>query len=593
MKLELRLASALLSVAALSLVACGGSTNPAAPADASTDGSKDGGKPDGTMTDSGDAGAGDAAPLAIPTGTLLVPSDQIQLLGVTADGYAIYAEVTTAKVESIYAVSVAGGSPKKIVDLITTGGGEFSYSINPNSNVVLTFPGLSKLGVGQVHVWTAAGDDHLLANLSYFLSVSVSSDGKSVMYANNVTTNGLEGDIYVAGTDGSNPTALVKGISLQGACAPVAGFSGSYVVASYCSLPQASDGGAPEAGEPDGGAVDAGSPDAGPATVATLSNFASPGWTQTTMLTNLPLAPKSCGTAATMANGQSILTSCGLWSGDKGGTRVALATASGDLQVLPLPTGAPIMVDTLGPNAFDFFMRPDGMGVLYTTSTKALKSSPLPAAAPKMLATGIGGITQLSPDNNYVLYYDNRDSTTGIQDLYMTSTSGGTPVTLASTMNAITFAVDFTTDSKYATWYANALQLPVPSGASTSPGLVGDLTTTPVAGGKNNTVETVVWSNLSAAGSKVVFQDNYAPFINPPSPGLGIADILSVDVSGSATAKLICAQADATGAGGPFLTAAGDQIIYTFSRSGAGAGDAGAGPDAGPDLNGLYVVPVP
>ena len=47
-----------------------------------------------------------------------------------------------------------------------------------------------------------------------------------------------------------------------------------------------------------------------------------------------------------------------------------------------------------------------------------------------------------------------------------------------------------------------------------------------------------------------------------------------------------------TGVGGPLLTSTLDKIVYTFSSSGANAGDAG-NPDSGPDLNGLYIVPVP
>jgi hypothetical protein len=593
MKLSLRLAPV---VTAIALVACGGTTKSAGPGDAGPDSSRpqDSGKPDGTMQE--DTGAGDSAPPPIPTGTWLLPSDTIQALhGVTSDGYAIYSEVTGTKVESIFAISIAGGTPKKIIDL-DAAAGVGGFVVLVEGSVVLVWPGVSKNDVGALSVWTSTGGVHQLSTLSYFLVSAVSADNKSVLFTSNVNSAGLQGDLYVAGVDGSSPTALVTGISLQGSCAALAGFSGSYAVASYCTLPEPADGGAPDAGEDAGpveaGAADAGAGEAGVPSVATLSNFAGPTWTRTDMLLNLSVSPKQCATAATMANGQSVLTGCGLWSGDKGGTKVIVTTGAGELQALPLPTGAPINVDTIGANQFGI-LRSDGTAVLYATAAKSLKQSPLPAAAPTTLVpSGVTGITQLSQDDNWALYYQNRDSTTGISDLYLSSTvTPGTPITLSSAMTAITFAIDFTTDSKYAVYYADAVQLPA-MGAVPSPGLVGTLTTMPVAGGKANTIAANVWSNLSAAGSKVVFQGNYVPAANPVSAGQGIADILSVDVSGSAAPTLIVPQADATGVGGPLLTSTLDKIVYTFSSSGANAGDAG-NPDSGPDLNGLYIVPVP
>ena len=82
-----------------------------------------------------------------------------------------------------------------------------------------------------------------------------------------------------------------------------------------------------------------------------------------------------------------------------------------------------------------------------------------------------------------------------------------------------------------------------------------------------------VWSDWSASGSKVIFNDNYVA-----TGGLryGRADIESVNLAAGAAPVLVVAQADAV----IDLTPAKDQIIYSWSVQPG-------------SLAGLYVTPVP
>jgi hypothetical protein len=508
---------------------------------------------------------------------LLVQTDTAELFGVTSDGYAIYA-AAVGMTESLWAASITGGAnqtPKKIIDFDSSLGGSIAVS----GTVVLVWPGVSTKDVGSLSVWTAASGVHSLTALSYTGTFGISDDSKYVMYMAGVPDTATSGQLWVAGSDGSSPHQLLPNpIVLGDSCLPIAGFAGDTVVASYCPAAAATDGGAADGGAADGGAGGG---------TAVLSVFGGASWTEVDIVPDLPLQGAAvCGTGV----------SCALWVADKAGKYAYATSSSGAITGYSLPSGTPtISVDNVGTSAPSIEPFTDGSGIVYTTSTKSLKYSPIPTPSPKTLVTS--GATAfptaaLSADNKWAIYYTDINSTNGFSNLYLASTTTpGTPVTLSSTMNALTFGQNFTTDSTYATFYANATSLPPPMGSTTSAGFVGTLTSIPVAGGTPTAIGQNVWANLSGAGSTVIFQNNYIANGQSNVFVTGTADVYSVPAAGG-TPTLIVSTADATGTGGPLLDSAKANLIYTYSSSGAAAGDAGSA-DAGPDLNGVYVVPVP
>ena len=539
-----------------------------------TEAGTDSGKSDGSV-DTGGGGSdaeSDAAPLPKPTGTLLVGTDSGQLIGVTSDNYVIYEEANaTGTSGSIFAVPTAGGTPKLVAALTTT-----SFFATVQGALVLVWPGLSTNGVGPVSSWTSTGGIHSITTASYYAQFGVSSDGTHLVYTANVPDSAKTGDVVVANIDGTDPKTLLTGISLQGACTPLMGFegtgSGTYFLASYC--PTATGDAGTDAGSADGGTAG-----------ATLSNWTGASWTETDMATNLPLLTGVCGAAP---------TACALWSTDKSATKAVVTTAANELEALPLPSGAAISVDDVGAQTQFGVLRSDGSGVIYATAGGLLKQSPLPAAAPATLVTtGTTPVTilQVSPDSNYVMYSTAVDTSNGFENLYLASTkTAGTPVTLSSTMTALTTGVDFTTDSSHALYYTDGASLTNPNGGA-SPGTVGTLTSIPVAGGSPTALGPMVWDGFVGAGTTVIFQGNFIP---SATSGDGIADILVADVSSSKAATTIVQASDviaSLGDDGFVLTADKSKLIYSFSIDQSASADADV--DAGPDLNGIYIIAVP
>ena len=101
----------------------------------------------------------------------------------------------------------------------------------------------------------------------------------------------------------------------------------------------------------------------------------------------------------------------------------------------------------------------------------------------------------------------------------------------------------------------------------------------------------MVWDGFVGAGTTVIFQGNFIP---SATSGDGIADILVADVSSSKAATTIVQASDviaSLGDDGFVLTADKSKLIYSFSIDQSASADAGV--DAGPDLNGIYIIAVP
>src|SRR5580658_890328 len=377
--------------------------------------------------------------------------------------------------------------------------------------VVFAWSNVSDADVGALTIWSSARGAHAISAASFGILGAASSDGTQILYVANVDPQGLTGDVYLATTDGASSTQLLAGQQLTG-CFPQLGFAGSYVVVSHCDVPRGS----------------------GPS--STITSFRSPAWTRADLL----------GDAANT------------WSADTAATMVLVSSANG-LLVVPIGGGPGTTID---PEGFMGQLIAGGQSAVYSTTSGSLRLSSTTAPSPRTLAPTFGGFYAISPGESTVLYYQN--SSAAGTDMYLASTiTPGTSATISSVTNGAVNGDAFTADSTFALYSTSN----GPCGAS------GTFNAFSVAQSASTLLGRNVWSDSSATGAKVLFNDNYVA-----TGGLrfGRADIESVDLmTGLAPTRLV-SQADAVFD----MTPARDAIVYSWSL-------------ASGSLAGLYVVSVP
>ena len=379
--------------------------------------------------------------------------------------------------------------------------------------VVFAWSNVTDANVGALTIWSSAHGAQAVSPASFGILGASSPDGSHVLFVGNVDAQGQTGDVVVASADGSGASNLLQGQQLQG-CFPQLGFAGSYAIASHCDA----------------------APGSGPS--ATISSFKSPSWSRADLVTGA----------------QNV------WSADTAGS-IVLASTGGGVMVIPTGGGSSI---TLDPSGFLGQLIADGKTAVYSTMSGDIRRSSTFAPSPTTLASPpFGGFYGFSPSQSTVLYYGNQDPAGGT-DIYLTSTgTPGKPMTVCSGTNGAINGDAFTADSAYALYSTSN---DVCTGAAAFQAF-------PVGGGASIPLGTNVWSDSSATGAKVVFNDHYVA-----TGGLryGRADLESVDVSAGTTPTLVISQADAIFD----MTPARDQIIYSWSVQPG-------------DLAGIYVTPVP
>jgi|HubBroStandDraft_6_1064221.scaffolds.fasta_scaffold00868_10 hypothetical protein len=377
--------------------------------------------------------------------------------------------------------------------------------------VVFAWSNVTSANVGALTVWSSAKGAHAVSSASFGILGASSSDGTQVLYVGNVDPTGATGDVYVAGADGSAATSILQAQQLAG-CFPQLGFAGTYAVASHCDTARGT----------------------GPS--ATISSFLSPAWTRADLVTDAE----------------------NTWSADAAATMVLASTNAG-LLVLPIGGGAGTVIDSQG---FLGQLIAGGTTAIYSTTSGALRSSPTMAPSPMALSPAFGGFYSVSPDQSTVLFYENSVATG--TDIYLSATVMPNTARAVSTATNGTVSGDaFTSDSLYALYSTNNDMC---TGAAAFNALQ-------LSAGSPTVLGHDVWSDWSASGSKVIFNDNY---IATGGLRFGRADIESVNLAAGGTPVRIVAQADAV----IDLTPAKDQIIYSWSVQ------------PGP-LAGLYETPVP
>jgi hypothetical protein len=373
-----------------------------------------------------------------PVGRLLAGGNALSARGVTSDGYEIFSDDFALQ---LYAIPIAGGARQNIVAL----GSKFWVTLV--GQVVFAWSNVTDANVGALTVWSSAHGSQAVSSASFGILGTTSADGTQIMYVANVDSQGLTGDVYVAGTDGTGATRLLQGQQLTG-CFPQLGFVGSYAIASHCDVARGD----------------------GPST--TITSFRSPAWTRADLI-------------ASAAN---------TWSADTAGTMLLVSTGNGVL-VVPIGGGPGTTIDDTG---FMGQLIAGGKTAVYGTTTGALRRSSTTAPSPTMLAPSFGGFYAVSPAESTVLYYANTASTGS--DLYLASTvTPGTPTSISAVLSGGVNGDAFTADSTYAL-YSTSNDVCTGSGTFNAFSVNGSASTLL---GRN------VWGDWSATGAKVVFNDNF------------------------------------------------------------------------------------
>jgi len=519
-----------------SLAACGGD-------DQLTDAGDSGGgdvkvKPDVQAGDAGDGG-----PIVVhPAGTELAPSDGIQIFGVTADDDVIYADGSQAN--ALFAVPSGGGTAVKI-------GTPTGFAVGLHNKTVFVWTGLTAKGVGALSIWEHGG---VLTPITGGTKsapnggFAASPDGKHILFTANADTNGAVGDFMGANSDGTNQVSLVTGVDVGSgnACTPVSGFlNDGEAVTSTCTVTPG-DGGTPSA-------------------TVTAYAIGTTTWAPTLI----------------MANALDV------WSTDTAGDKLLVATPTA-ISFCTL-AGVCVPADAKNiQNGFATFMRmtKNGATALYSTAAGDLHTVTPPGLPAVVQAANVNFVRSVSADEKYILFTKTFDNQQFGGDLYLTSTAAGAPapVTLVGTQTGALFGVnsldDFTADSAYVVWIQNL---------NTSLGL-GDLYALPVAGGTPKQFATGEWQNVTATGTKIVFNDNCADCSGTAGTGNAHGDIKVVDVATANAPTLLQAGADiplVAGGNSLFLDKAKTHVIYTYSQNDQASGVPASGG------NGLYSVAIP
>jgi hypothetical protein len=523
--------------------ACGGTTV--------SDNGKDSGAPDsGPREDAGpgrdaaldtgpsaDASRKDAAVSDAATGpTLLAPGKDYVLWGVTSDGYAVYTTASDSS-STLYAVSIAGGSPM----LIDTLSSEYSEAIVVGPLVIVLNDVTTTTGLGTIATWTSSIGFHTISTKAYVYEFDPSSDNQSIVYMDNFDSTAQTADARVTKIDGTGNTLLeaaVPGMSYTSMCFPEVLFAGtSSVVLSYCTPPST--------------------------TTGSIYSFSAPSWSMTTIAT---------GTYPYV-------------SPDPTGTNLLLY--NGGLQVVPVTGGTPTTIDPTGQNGV---FTSDGANLVYVSAAGALLRSPVTAPAPTVLVAappdagdaspppgGLEGILALSPDNSTALVFKQYDQMTYLSDLYSASAATPGPLTtLNSTQtNAIgggeiVYGSAFTGDSSHVIFYTSVSTAAYP--------YVGTLESSPAVSSATTMLGQNTNTAFASGKTKVVFEDNFALLAGS---AIGTADVEWVDTQAGGSPALVVSKANAGSYYGSFfLSADGSQIVYAMNETGT-------------TKAGVYVTPVP
>jgi len=506
--------------------------------------------------DGGDGGGGfDAGPPPTPVGTA-IEKGSVTILGTTDDGYVVYANATAIK-----AIPEAGGTATTLVDEGDAGGGQIPDVFVIHNDVFMWTNVDETSSAGTLTLWShTLGTPKQVSTTSTPFAAAASDDSSTVVYSDATASDASKMNLVGATmTALGTPTTIVMGIDPGTNCAPTIDFSGTgtslYAVVGSCT-PATTDGGAD-----------------GPQTVV---SFPVATW-----------------------KGASLATNVATFAVDDTGTSAAIGLATGQLEIVPLAGGTPVLIDSataLGTTPSLYLSKKDKF-VLYNTAAGALTSSILSASTPvTLLTTGAIDIDGVAASEGAALVDTGVDSNTGLlMGLSLASTSAAAAASplVTGTNEAGLFGDAFTADSNYALYLTSPTQDDVGNNIGTLTAVALSKPGTPITVATTSgstfqqgsfglfTFETGNLSNFLAGfasatdfaltGSKVVFADAF----NGDGGFFGQTNINVVDLSTTTAATTVMTNAD------PGFAISFDKkyIIYTISFGGS--------------TDGIYTVAVP
>ncbi len=384
----------------------------------------------------------------------------------------------------------------------------------------------SKTSIGTLVVWTKASGAHELTKTAVLGEAAASADGTTIIFADNAHGGGKTVDLTVAKADGTIiAKSVIKDVledstSTTAPCTPTFAWSGNKPLVNWCAIPVVGETGA-DVGVDADVAVDVGADTADAAApagaIASLSLI--DGTTVTSLRSNLQ-------------NRLSV---------DKAGAKAFVIDFNGDIQVLPIPTGAALPIDTKG--SFGDLLAA-GDKAIYVTTTGDFKIATVGATpAPVTLGTKVQVFFNIPDAAKYVYYGTNYNSKTGVSDLFLVPLAGGTALNLDAKPDGAIFGDQFTADGTLALYY-------VAVSAGTGDMMVVDPTKAVTTAEK---LAPGVWVSYSPKGSVVVYNDGYIA-----GSGDGQANLRIIDAKSKAK-NLVAVQAEADF----YMNHAKTKIIYS------------------------------
>jgi hypothetical protein len=442
-------------------------------------------------------------------------SGNFVVLGLTSDGYVIYRDATATNfVENVYAVPAAGGSPVTITHgaqsptVAIVGPMAFIYYPNTATvaNQALTY---------QLSTWShATGLKNTGAPAASYVAATVqpaiAPDASAIVYVTNAVPSGstATGDIVVSKPDFTDPVTLATDVYVAGvATCPIqlAFTDAQTVIVGAC--------------------VGSNFP--------SITKFSGAAWAGTTT------SPLTYGTFIVDPTGAHLLAGATpMYSGV-----VSVDVATGKSTTLATLEGLPA-----------FYIDNGATAVFTQVGTTSTSIAASPVATPNATTIAAGGKYPFNatPDGAHFLYATSKSTSipVGAYDINLGSTTGGTPVALSATLSNVLVGDEFTADSKYVVWNANAVVKTSLAGIS----YTGTLTAQTLAGGAPITIGSAVAQVFAVGGAKLVFSENLSATTNK-------SDLAAVTLPG--TAALIQSQID------PNMIVSPDRSRVFFTVSGA------------------------
>ncbi len=368
------------------LVGCGNSGTAEGPLDAASAGGAGGvANDDGAPNDDGTGASGTST---LGAQTRLAPG-QASLLGVTADGWAIFRDGDVLR-----AANLDGSELEAVTDQ--------PGSVLIRGNVVFNWANVDWMkGVGDLSIWTAHGGTRKIGETPYAEAlVQASADGSSIVYPANTTETAT--DLMIASSDLASTAVLIPGLGLgsETTCSAAIGFVDQRLFVGWCEAESR---------------------------IARLQRFDFDGseW-QSTLLADDALPN---------------------WSADSAGERVFFQ--SSDYAGYVLDAGEPHLLDA---GVSQGTLVPDGTLVLYTVGDQ-LRRSAFPEMNPvPIVTTGYKQPVQFSPSFDLALYSTTVTYENGTQrDLRLVGTDGfkAQPIVLVADPIAVLTRSSMTRDGQF------------------------------------------------------------------------------------------------------------------------------------------------